>query len=378
MNVTDTGKHGLVIYDTTNNYWIWDDYNSNVQFKVGNDTKYLDYNGSSLVLKTNEFDLKAEDSAETYFMQINSGSGASPNPYIGLGVDAYATNGGIWLGRDSADGYWKLSSISASGNSYLTFDTLNGLEIKATNLEVHTSLFHIQSSGTAQYIGLGTNEYEGNGIWLGRSTDSTFGDWRMSFSDKIKIGQGVLTGGGDGVYLDAASLEVNGKIETDYLQLNKSTVISLNNSRTIFDDEQVATGIDSDPLNVWVEKDSLNMLVLESHNIVDISGTSTTYYKNIPINTYLKLEGNYIGHDIKVEIYQIIGTTPVLLYTAWGTGTSPLERTLNFYEMANFVPESNASIKFTFYSRRTSDTSYPETMDFTFTIPQESFPVQIL
>lgn len=48
-------------------------------------------------------------------------------------------------------------------------------------------------------------------------------------SGLVKIGKGVLSGGGDGILLNAANLEVNGEIATRYIRLTDSVIVDLQN-----------------------------------------------------------------------------------------------------------------------------------------------------
>jgi len=131
------------------------------------------------------FDIGASDISASN-MILHSGA----NPYIALGATDYFSDNGIWLGRDSSDGIWKLSTkygsagINWDGVSF-TILSNDGVEVLKVNnsganiagwgfddVQIWKGGFRIWSgAGGADnpYIGMNISSFSGNstGIWFG-------------------------------------------------------------------------------------------------------------------------------------------------------------------------------------------------------------------
>ncbi|HEW92028.1 MAG TPA: hypothetical protein ENF81_05755 [Thermotogaceae bacterium] len=120
------------------------------------------------------------------------------------------------------------------------------------------------------------------GIIKGSSETTKFDlnqDQLIVGSGIVKIGKGVLPDGGDGILLNGSNLHVEGEIDTDYLDLHKAAIISLDEYKTFFSHTN-QTKYFSSAGDLCV--DHYTLYVLRPITITTGKGAQKCY-KNIPI-----------------------------------------------------------------------------------------------
>ena len=120
-------------------------YDSGIpKVNIGSDTAYLKWDGTDLLI-SGEISASTgiiggwtigETSISSYGITLYASEAEEETPYIGIGKETYASNGGIWLGKD--DTAWKMSIDNADGSQYLEW-TGTEILIKATNFELDSS-----------------------------------------------------------------------------------------------------------------------------------------------------------------------------------------------------------------------------------------------